>query len=103
MFVCAYPRLTLSSRMRLITSACSLWLPWVMLILAQFIPASASISSISDEELLGPMVQMILVRRVLRGPVCERDPQGTYLEMKNSDIKQGMTSSICSPFSVSSL
>ena len=54
--------------MRSMTSWCHSWVPWHMLSLATFMPLMASVCSISSLQDRGPIVQMILVLRVLRKP-----------------------------------
>jgi len=54
--------------MRWMSALCQAWSPWHMLRRATFMPAVASSPSVLASEEAGPMVQMILVRRVERKP-----------------------------------
>ena len=64
----AHPFSLLSLRMRSMTSWCHSCVPWHMFKRATFMPLMARVCSISSLQDRGPMVQMILVRRVLRKP-----------------------------------
>ena len=63
-----YPLSRLSLRMVLMMLRCHSCVPWHMLSRATFMPFAARVCSISGELEVGPMVQMIFVRRVLLKP-----------------------------------
>jgi hypothetical protein len=54
------------------TSRCHSCEPWHMLRRATFMPLAASVASASLEQDAGPMVQISLVRLVLRGPARQQ-------------------------------
>ena len=69
MIATEYPFSLLSLRIDSITPECHSCEPWHMLSRATFIPPAASSPRTSGEQEAGPMVQMILVRRVERKPL----------------------------------
>lgn len=66
----SHPLSLFSLRMRSMIVLCHLRSPWHMFRRATFMPPAARVASISKESVLGPIVQMILVRRVLRKPAA---------------------------------
>ena len=63
-----FPLSAIASRMFANTPASASWVPWDMLILATFIPASIIFRSISLVLLAGPMVHTIFVFLIVRFP-----------------------------------